>query len=331
MHYLNHLQFIDRVNFLGKEKTPFLFVVNFKGDKALALEINEIEKYGISAFFEGRELGKRPEIDKYNGNDLIEFTKKVVPFEIYKEGFNNVMKRIEYGDSYLLNLTYPTQIEGDINLEKLYINAKSKFKLLMRENFLFYSPEPFLKIENDKVYSFPMKGTISAKEENAKERLLTNKKELFEHYTIVDLIRNDLAMIAKNIEVEEFRYVESIYSKGGEILQTSSRITGELPQNWNENLGNIITTLLPAGSISGAPKQKTLEIINNVEISQRGFYTGVSGFYDGSSLSSCVMIRFIEKDEQGRFFYHSGGGITALSNVEDEYKELISKIYVPTV
>ena len=80
MHYLNHLQFIDRANFLGKEKTPFLFVVNFKGDKALALEINEIEKYGISAFFEGRELGKRPEIDKYNGNDLIEFTKKVVPF-----------------------------------------------------------------------------------------------------------------------------------------------------------------------------------------------------------------------------------------------------------
>ena len=88
--------------------------------------------------------------------------------------------------------------------------------------------------------------------------------------------------------------------------------------------------LLPAGSISGAPKQKTVEIIQEAESGPRGFYTGVFGYYDGKALDSGVMIRFIEK-ENDTFYYRSGGGITSKSDLESEYKELIQKIYVPII
>ena len=88
--------------------------------------------------------------------------------------------------------------------------------------------------------------------------------------------------------------------------------------------------MLPAGSISGAPKEKTVEIIQEVEGQPRGYYTGVFGIFDGASLDTAVMIRFIEQSD-GEMFFRSGGGITTLSCADDEYQELLEKIYVPTV
>jgi para-aminobenzoate synthetase component 1 len=85
---------------------------------------------------------------------------------------------------------------------------------------------------------------------------------------------------------------------------------------------------LPAGSITGAPKAKTVEIIKQTENYTRGFYTGIFGYFDGVNLDSAVMIRFIE-NENGRLFFKSGGGITSMSEVQKEYEELIQKIYVP--
>jgi len=85
---------------------------------------------------------------------------------------------------------------------------------------------------------------------------------------------------------------------------------------------------LPAGSVSGAPKPKTLEIIKAVEEEGRGYYTGVFGYFNGNDLDSGVMIRFIENRE-GKYFYRSGGGITTQSDVEAEYQETIDKVYVP--
>ncbi len=85
---------------------------------------------------------------------------------------------------------------------------------------------------------------------------------------------------------------------------------------------------MPAGSVSGAPKPKTLEIIKAVEEEVRGYYTGVFGYFNGKDLDSGVMIRFIENRE-GKYFYRSGGGITTQSDVESEYQETIDKVYVP--
>ena len=90
----------------------------------------------------------------------------------------------------------------------------------------------------------------------------------------------------------------------------------------------MLKKMLPAGSVTGAPKNKTVEIIQNAETYERGFYTGIAGFFDGMSLDSCVLIRFIEQ-RNGKFYFKSGGGITAKSEMKSEYEELKQKIYVP--
>ena len=95
-----------------------------------------------------------------------------------------------------------------------------------------------------------------------------------------------------------------------------------------QHLGEILFKLLPAGSITGAPKKKTMEIIAEAEGYDRGFYTGVMGYFDGKQLDSAVMIRFLEQTQQGLLF-KSGGGITSQSVAENEYEELKQKIYVP--
>jgi len=86
--------------------------------------------------------------------------------------------------------------------------------------------------------------------------------------------------------------------------------------------------LLPAGSISGAPKPSTLQIINDAEGYERGYYTGIMGYFDGQNFESAVMIRYIE-NENGKFVFKSGGGITTKSDVQSEYQEIIDKVYLP--
>ena len=112
-------------------------------------------------------------------------------------------------------------------------------------------------------------------------------------------------------------------------MQVSSKISGHLDKHWNERLGDILTSVLPAGSITGCPKKKTVEILKDIEKYDRNYYTGIFGVFDGTSLQSAVMIRFIEKEKDGKLYYKSGGGITCDSNVSLEYKELIDKIYLP--
>ncbi len=146
--------------------------------------------------------------------------------------------------------------------------------------------------------------------------------------TIVDLIRNDLSEVAKNVNVNRFRYIDRINTNHKDLLQVSSEIAGDLSSDYVSHLGSILISLLPAGSISGAPKKKTIQIIREAEQEKRGFYTGVFGYFDGKNLDSSVIIRFIEQ-EDGHFYYRSGGGITAQSEVEKEYQEVIDKIYVP--
>jgi para-aminobenzoate synthetase component 1 len=173
-----------------------------------------------------------------------------------------------------------------------------------------------------------MKGTIDAKIPDAKEKILSNKKEMAEHVMVVDLLRNDLNIVSKHVKVEKFRYVESIKAGSRELLQVSSKISGELEESWQDRLGSIMIKLLPAGSITGTPKKKTVEIIKEVEGYERGFFTGVFGVFDGDSLDSAVMIRFVER-QGDKLYYKSGGGITIDSKVEDEYNELKEKVYVP--
>ena len=134
--------------------------------------------------------------------------------------------------------------------------------------------------------------------------------------------------MAEQVQVLRYRYIDTVQTNQGPILQTSTEICGQLPPDYGSHLGEILFKILPAGSITGAPKTKTMEIISRAEDYERGFYTGVVGYFDGQNIDSAVMIRFIEQKD-GRLFFKSGGGITSQSKEMSEYQEMIQKVYVP--
>ncbi|MFC2116330.1 aminodeoxychorismate synthase component I [Bacteroidota bacterium] len=191
-----------------------------------------------------------------------------------------------------------------------------------------FSPETFVQIKGGYIYTYPMKGTIDASLPDAREILLNDKKEMAEHVTIVDLLRNDLSIYATEVNVEKFRYTDTLHTNRKTLLQVSSVVSGRLPEDHQEKLGDILFSMLPAGSVSGAPKGETLRIIREAEGKPRGYYTGIMGYFDGKDFDSCVLIRYIGK-ENGSLVYHSGGGITFMSDPEKEYHELIDKVYIP--
>jgi para-aminobenzoate synthetase component 1 len=214
------------------------------------------------------------------------------------------------------------------SLEEIFLHSEALYKLWLKDRFVCFSPEIFVRIEKGKIKSFPMKGTIDATLPDAEQLLMQDTKEAAEHATIVDLIRNDLSMVSEHVEVTSYRYIDRLQTNKGPILQTSSEICGTLPEDYTAHIGDILFRLLPAGSITGAPKPKTVEIIAQAEDYRRGFYTGIMGHYADGQLDSAVMIRFIEQ-ENGQLHFKAGGGITAKSRWESEYNEVIQKIYVP--
>ncbi len=238
------------------------------------------------------------------------------------------MYHLGYGNSFLVNLTVKTPVGFSGSLQEVFTQAKARYKCWYNEEFVVFSPETFVQICGNRIFSYPMKGTINAAIPDAAGQILNNEKEKAEHVTIVDLIRNDLSQVASSVEVTRFRYIEEIRSSHSRLLQVSSQVTGLLPQGYHNRLGEVLVKLLPAGSVSGAPKQKTCAIIRQAEGEDRGYYTGVMGIFDGEKLDSGVMIRYIER-QGNKFYYRSGGGITTQSDVEKEYLEVIDKIYVP--
>jgi para-aminobenzoate synthetase component 1 len=251
-----------------------------------------------------------------------------MPFSDYSTIFQKVTGEIQRGNSFLLNLTASTPVESNLDLYGLFSIAQAKYKLYYDNEFALFSPECFIKIEESRIKTFPMKGTLRADIPDARERLLNDGKETAEHATIVDLLRNDLSRVATNVHLNRYKYLDLIETNSGAIYQMSSEIEGELPSDFKNRLGEIIFSLLPAGSVTGAPKDKTVEIIREVEMQPRGYYTGVFGVWDNEKLDSAVMIRFIRNDAS-KLWYHSGGGITFQSDCEREYNEMIEKIYVP--
>jgi para-aminobenzoate synthetase component 1 len=322
----NISSFINLMNEYGSKKIPFLFIIDFEMGNPLIYKLDEIDSNII--LFQINEI-------KNCNNDFaptgkLTFNKSPLPFNEYNNAFEKVMGNINAGNTYLCNLTFPTRIVMNYSLLDVFNASHARYKLYYDDLFTVFSPECFVKINNGKIYSFPMKGTIDASIPDAGEIILTDKKELAEHTTIVDLIRNDLSIVSKDVVVENFRYVEKIITNQKDLLQVSSKISGVLPKNYHSQIGNIIFNLLPAGSISGAPKKKTVEIIKEAENYKRGYYTGVFGIFDGTNLDSAVIIRFIEKIN-GEYYFKSGGGITYMSDPESEHRELIDKVYVPII
>jgi para-aminobenzoate synthetase component 1 len=322
---MHRTQFVETLNKWGREKTPFFFMVDFEMKNPAAFHLQEISSDEILYDFNGKTNANKRQKNK---SGLVQLKKLPISLSEFAEKFLTVFSRLEYGDSYLTNLTMKTKVQTDLSLSELFSASNARYKLLYKNKFVVFSPEQFIQIKEGKIFSFPMKGTIDAAIPNAAQIILNDEKELAEHVTIVDLIRNDLSAVASNVIVSRFRYLEKIRTTGKNLIQVSSEVQGELPENYCERLGDILMGLLPAGSISGAPKEKTIQIIRQAEGEERGFYTGVAGIFDGTTLDSGVLIRFIENID-GSLFYRSGGGITTQSVMEKEYQEVIDKVYVP--
>ncbi len=388
------LKIIDKINRLASQDEPFLFVINYQGDKAFIRLLSDINPEECLFDFEGRgnlshawketwkeetwkeETWKK----KISEEEISETIWQIEPplYEDYERSFNIVKSNIMAGNSYLTNLTCRVPVSCNLSLEEIFHRAKGKYKLLLRrkrtqaedkahlkeenieENltpFVCFSPETFVRIKGGRIYSYPMKGTLDASLPNAEKQLMEDRKEAAEHATIVDLIRNDLSRVAENVRVDKYRYIDVLHTNKGDILQTSSEISGRLPEDYPHHLGEILDAQLPAGSITGAPKDKTMQIIQEAEGYDRGFYTGIMGIYDQGELNSAVMIRFIEEEtspvdfeadgeknfkaKEGKasegkepkanrkLYFKAGGGITSKSDCRKEYEEVIQKIYLP--
>ena len=238
--------------------------------------------------------------------------------------------------------------EGDIfqvvlsnRLEASYegslLNAYRVLRTTNPSPYLFYfssdtaeiagaSPETLVKLEDGVLHSFPLAGTRRRGRTNEEDRaleaeLLSDPKELAEHNMLVDLGRNDLGKISRfgTVEVEKYLSIERF----SHVMHIGSTVRGQLQEG--KSAIDAVAAVLPAGTLSGAPKIRACEIINRLENNKRGIYGGAIGYLDFTgNLDTCIAIRLVFK-KNGKVFVRSGAGIIADSIPENEYQECINK------
>ncbi len=188
------------------------------------------------------------------------------------------------------------------------------------------SPETLVKLENGILHAFPLAGTrprgkTDKEDKKLEAELLKDEKELSEHNMLVDLGRNDLGKISKfgSVQVEKLHSIE----KYSHVMHIGSTVRGEIREEYDAI--NAIEAVLPAGTLSGAPKIRACQLIAELEDNKRGIYGGAIGYIDFSgNMDTCIAIRIAYK-KNGRVFVRSGAGIVADSDPEKEYKECINK------
>lgn len=345
-----------RMNSLGRRATPFLFVFDYALSEPHVLTENEIpadlrvafpdhadvnapSRLSANRSFTGGGPDGTSNRGSATGKDVAErrerpriLSAKPVDFARYREGFETVQRGQRSGNSYLANLTFPSEVTISGSFDDVFEFADAPYRLKFGERFVCFSPECFVRISGRDLRTFPMKGTreVAPGEDidDEREALLADEKERAEHATVVDLLRNDIGRVAGHVSVPRYRYIERLRFPDRSLLAASSEIWGRLDCDWRNRIGDIIREMLPAGSVTGAPKGSTCRIIEEAEVDARGFYTGVFGYFDGRNLDSAVMIRFIERDGE-KLRFRSGGGITIYSDAQSEYQELIDKVAIP--
>ncbi len=326
MTFYNSIEGFRRIDALGAEGKDFFFLISFDRNQILAEPLDQLPENLLFRLEEwSNEADDSPKPSKKRKKPIRTFPPA---YTDYLNAFESVIEEIRRGNTYLLNLTFPSRIETEASLVEIYQAAQAPYKLHLPGMFTCFSPEKFITIRQQHIHTYPMKGTIDASLPNAEKQILQDPKETAEHVMIIDLMRNDLNRVSRNVRVTRFRYLDEIPAGEKRLYQVSSEVTGELEEGWRSRIGSILAEITPAGSISGTPKRKTLEIIEKTENYERGFYTGVFGVCRGDELRSAVLIRYMGKGANG-LVYKSGGGITLDSDPELEYQELVDKIYLP--
>ena len=252
--------------------------------------------------------------------------------EEYKQMVSKGKEHCKRGDVFqiVLSRKFSQQYTGDD------FNVYRTLRSINPSPYLFYfdygtyrifgsSPEAQLEIRSGKAYIHPIAGTFkrTGNDEEDKalaEKLMADKKENAEHVMLVDLARNDLSRNATKVKVDTYREIQ-FYSH---VLHMVSVVSGELPENYNTI--KVMADSFPAGTLSGAPKYKAMELIDKYEKNRRGFYGGCIGYagFDGS-FNHAIMIRsFLSKNNT--LFYQAGAGIVAASEEENELNEVNNKL-----
>lgn len=322
------LMLFDKVIVFDNYRQKIILIVNIKVEN---LEVNY----------------RKAEIELKAMADLIINAKKAEerPLKIksdYRSYFskeqycNMVVKAKEYikeGDIFqvVLSNKIEAEIEGSI------LDAYRVLRSTNPSPYMFYfysndieisgaSPETLVKLENNKLYTFPLAGTRKRGKDEEEDlelekELLADEKELAEHNMLVDLGRNDIGKISEinSVKVDKYMSIE----KFSHVMHIGSTVSGTLRSD--KDALDAIDSILPAGTLSGAPKLRACEIINELEGNKRGIYGGAIGYIDFTgNLDMCISIR-LAFAKNGKVFVRSGAGIVADSVPENEYEECINK------
>ena len=254
----------------------------------------------------------------------------------YGQKIKEIKKFLEQGLTYQVNFTFKVKFDFSGNPLSLYLDLRksqpTSYSALVntgKNTFLSFSPELFFRIENNTIITRPMKGTsgrgaTKKADKKAKNILSTSKKIKAENLMIVDLLRNDLGRIAKSVWVPKLFDVEGYQT----LFQMTSTIKARLKENLTTK--DIFSALFPCGSVTGAPKIKTMEIIKGLEKEPRNIYTGAIGYIGPKKSCFNVAIRTIQlKGNSGELGI--GGGIVYDSESKAEYEEALlkAKFFMP--
>jgi len=281
-----------------------------------------------------QEISQAPLSPEFSGK-IADSARFRIPFAVYREKVNRILEAITRGDTYEVNFVHeltgilvPT---GPASLwKRLTASSPSSFFTWFRTGsrvLISSSPERFFRLENNRILVQPMKGTRKrhsdpGQDEQESEALKNSEKDRAENLMIVDLMRNDLGKICcpGSVLTEHLFTVETYPT----VHQMTSTISGKLTDGLT--IWDVIEALFPPGSMTGAPKKRTMELISEEETGPRGFYSGISGYFDGSGQSEwSVLIRCLEVEGR-RFSAKAGGAITADSDPEQEYAETLVKL-----
>lgn len=314
-----------------KEKYYLVGYVRYEA-KDIFLGRNIKSKYPL-LYFEVYD-GFEEFIPNKNPRDVFIFPKATISFEDYKKGFNEIKNEISQGNTYEVNYTIDFEIKTKYSSEEIYNYflkyQKTPYNALIKNDYeevISFSPELFFRKNGNKIFSKPMKGTIERGETPKKdleniEFLKNDVKNRAENIMIVDLLRNDLGRISQvgSVKVPKLFDIET--------HKTLHQMTSEIEATLKEDitLYKIFESIFPCGSITGAPKISTMDIIDKVETGKRNIYCGAIGIIHKDFCEFSVPIRILQKTkDENTYTYRAGGAIVWDSEVKNEWEEAILK------
>ena len=322
------LMFFDKVIAFDNFRQKIILIVN--------MEIQDIEENYNNAVIELKNMHRLlisgKQCNDHTGRLTGEFS-YLFDKKQYCEMVEKAKHHIREGDVFQIVLS--NRLEA--GFEGSLLNTYRMLRTINPSPYMFFfsssdieiagaSPETLVKLENGILYTFPLAGTRSRGETETQDKaneesLLSDPKELAEHNMLVDLGRNDIGRISKfgTVQVTKLRSVER-YSH---VMHIGSTVCGEIRDD--KDALDAVSAILPAGTLSGAPKIRACQLINDIESNKRGIYGGAIGYIDFTgSMDKCIAIRIAYK-KNGKVFVRSGAGIVADSVPENEYLECINK------